>query len=75
MNFYYKGHHSRAMCSSCKAMRPTTFDYRDMPFSDGSGTVADVLVGVCQVCDQAIQIPAQSMAAISKSSAKATQSL
>ena len=75
MIFYYKGHHSRAMCSSCKAMRPTTFDYRDMPFSDGSGTVADVLVGVCQVCDEAIQIPAQSIAAISKSSPKATQSL
>ena len=28
MNFYYKGHHSRAMCSLCKAMRSTTF--RDM---------------------------------------------
>jgi len=37
-----------------------TFVYKDVPFRDGRGMVCDVLVGECDVCCDAIVIPAQS---------------
>jgi hypothetical protein len=42
----------------------TTFAYRDMPFRDGKGVVKDILVGVCDVCGDAVVIPAQSGPAV-----------
>lgn len=35
-----------------------------MPFSDGKGMADDVLVGVCDGCDEVVAIPAQSTPAI-----------
>lgn len=37
-----------------------TYLYRDLPLRDGSIVVKDVLVGVCDQCQEAIVIPAQS---------------
>ena len=37
-----------------------TFCVRDVPFSDGSGIVEQILVGVCDQCKRVIAIPAQS---------------
>jgi hypothetical protein len=37
-----------------------TYAYRDVPFRDGRGVAKDILVGVCDVCGDAIVIPAQS---------------
>jgi len=42
----------------------TTFLYRNVPFRDGQGVAENVLVGVCDVCGDAIIIPAQSTPAI-----------
>jgi len=42
----------------------TTFAYRDLPFRDGKGKATDILVGVCDVCGDAIVIPAQSTPAV-----------
>lgn len=37
-----------------------TFMYRDVPFRDGRGVVHDLLVGTCDICGDAIVIPAES---------------
>jgi len=34
--------------------------YKDLPFRDGRGGARHVLVGACDVCGDAIVIPAQS---------------
>jgi hypothetical protein len=60
-----EGDKSKAICSHCKKMVSTTFAYRDVPFSDGSGVVKNILVGVCDHCDLVVSIPAQSTPAIS----------
>lgn len=41
-----------------------TFVLQDVPFRDGRGVVPQILVGACEVCGDAIVIPAQSSAAI-----------
>ncbi|WP_367346705.1 hypothetical protein [Stenotrophomonas bentonitica] len=43
-----------------------TFVYKDVPFRDGLGVVNDVLVGACDVCGDAIIIPAQSTPKVSE---------
>ena len=58
------GDTSRAFCAVCNDVVPTTAALRDVPFSDGSGTVSDLLVGVCDHCDAVVSIPAQSIAQI-----------
>ena len=50
----------RALCSRCEGLVTTTFRRRDVPFSDGKGLARHILVGVCDVCDQVVAIPAQS---------------
>ncbi|GAC26076.1 hypothetical protein GMES_3801 [Paraglaciecola mesophila KMM 241] len=39
---------------------------RDVPFSDGSGTVKNALAGVCDSCNEVVLIPHQSTPAIKK---------
>ncbi len=75
MKFFSEGDRSKAICGVCKAARSTTLGYRDVPFSDGSGMVKDILVGVCDTCDQVAAIPAQSTPAISKARSKASESI
>lgn len=74
-NFYSEGDKSRAICESCAKLVTTTFGYRDVPFSDGTGTVKNILVGICDHCNTVASIPAQSTPAISKAREKATESL
>ena len=71
MQFFNEGDRSKAICSTCKKLSPTTFHYRDVPFSDGTGTVKNILAGVCDRCDSVISIPAQSTPAVSKAISKA----
>jgi hypothetical protein len=66
MKFYEAGDKSKAICESCKALVPTTFQYRDVAFDDGSGCVKDILVAVCDHCDTVVSIPAQSTPAIKR---------
>lgn len=46
---------SRAICS-CKGLVTTTFLYRDVPFSDKSGIVKNILVGVCDECSSVVSV-------------------
>ena len=59
MKFFVKGDKSKALCEKC-GLVSTTFDYRDVPFSDGSGVASDILVAECDVCHRVVAIPAQS---------------
>lgn len=67
MKLYKVGDKSKAICSHCKQMRAITFAERDVPLSSGKGTVKDVLVGACDVCDQVVSIPHQSVPRIKES--------
>jgi len=56
----------KAACSKCKSFEDVTFKLRDAPLSDGSGTVKNVLVGVCNTCDSIAVLPHQSVPAVQK---------
>jgi len=64
MKLYEEGEKSRAICSHCKQLVGTTFQRRDVPFSDGKGEVKNILAAVCTVCDRVVSVPAQSTPAI-----------
>ncbi len=61
---YEEGEKSKAICSSCQQIVTSAFARRDVPFSDGNGEVKNILVSVCDLCDQVVAIPAQSTPAI-----------
>jgi hypothetical protein len=63
-NLYQEGEKSKAICETCHQIVTTTFARRDVPFSDGNGEVKNILVSVCDHCDQVVAIPAQSTPAI-----------
>jgi hypothetical protein len=46
---------------------PTTFTPRDVPLSDGSGTVKNLLAATCDCCGSVVALPAQSAPAIAAS--------
>ncbi|WP_222863965.1 hypothetical protein [Pigmentiphaga aceris] len=75
MKIFQEGDQSRAVCSHCADLVVTTFRRRDVPFSDGSSVAKNILVGVCDVCDTTVSIPAQSTPAISKTRKEATASI
>ncbi|CAA7617203.1 conserved hypothetical protein [Magnetospirillum sp. LM-5] len=60
---YSPGESGRAICDQCGIVS-TTYQYRDVPFSDGRGLVKDILVGVCNCCGAVVAIPPQSTPAI-----------
>jgi hypothetical protein len=74
MKIFHEGHVERAVCDK-DGLVTATFRYRDVPFSDGSGLVRDLLVGVCDVCDEVILSPPQSIPAISAARKRATRSV
>lgn len=60
------GDAQKAVCEHCRSLEKTTFKLRDVPFSDGSGLVKNVLVGVCDKCDQVSILPHQSTPVVKK---------
>lgn len=75
MQFFNEGDRSKAFCTQCKTVGSTTFEYRDVPFSDGSGVVRDILAGVCDACGSVASVPAQSTPAIAKARSKASEAV
>jgi len=61
MKLYKAGEKSKAVCESCKHLRSTTFQERDVPLSSGKGLVPNVLVAVCDHCDHIVSVPQQSV--------------
>ena len=64
MKLIKAGEKGKAICEACAKVVGTTYVYRDIPFSNGSGLVNNVLAGVCDECDRVIVTPAQSTPAI-----------
>ncbi len=57
---------STAACQRCKTFVDVTYRLRDVPLSDGSDIVKDVLAGVCDICDNVCVLPHQSVPKVSK---------
>jgi hypothetical protein len=55
---HVEGDKSIAVCHECREVVDTTLKRRDVPFSDGSGVVRDILAAVCDVCGSVVAIPA-----------------
>lgn len=66
MKVYKVGDSQTVICEHCGARERATFKLRDVPFSNGSGTAKNALVGVCDCCDRVCVIPHQSTPAIGK---------
>ncbi|WDE04526.1 hypothetical protein SG34_024855 [Thalassomonas viridans] len=66
MKIFKVGDTQLAVCEACRSIKSMTFALRDVPFSDGSGIVKNVLVGVCDTCDYVIVTPQQSAPAIKR---------
>jgi hypothetical protein len=66
MKIYKVGDKQKAVCELCQSVTEATFLLRDVPFSDGSGIVKNVLAGVCDSCTEVVLIPHQSTPAIKK---------
>ncbi|MGK5063962.1 hypothetical protein [Janthinobacterium sp. LB3P112] len=73
--FLLVGAKGKAICEKCASVCSTTYRYRDVPFSDGKGLASNILVGVCDVCETVLSIPAQSTPKIRKDRNIATQSI
>lgn len=63
MKLHMPGEKGKAICESDGRVS-TTFRYRDVPFSDGSGVARKILAGVCDRCGKVVSIPPQSTPSI-----------
>lgn len=66
MKIFMVGDTQRIACNHCKSFEQITFQLRNVPFSDGSGVVKNVLAGVCDKCNTIAAMPQQSTPAIKK---------
>lgn len=66
MNIWKVDDKTKAACDTCGAFVGATYTLRDVPLSDGSDIVKDVLVGVCDRCDSVCVLPHQSVPRVSQ---------
>lgn len=66
MKIFKVGDSQKAICENCRSLESATFALRDVPFSDGSGVVKNVLAGVCDKCDGVSILPHQSTPVVKK---------
>jgi len=64
MKIFKVGDSQKAICEHCSSLETATFALRDVPFSDGTGVLKKILVGVCDKCDQVCLLPNQSAPAV-----------
>lgn len=74
MKLHYPGETGTAICEA-DGLVSTTYGYRDVPFSDGSGLARNILVGICDRCGETVALPPQSTPAIKAAREKATVAL
>lgn len=63
MIFIKEGEKGKALCENC-GLTTTTYKLTNLNFNDNSGTVKDLLAGVCDTCNHVVTIPAQSTSQI-----------
>jgi len=66
MNIWKVDDKSKAACANCGAFVDVTYALRDVPLSDESDIVKDVLVGVCDRCDSVCLLPHQSVPKVTR---------
>ncbi len=66
MKIYKVGDVEQAVCETCKSIKTAVFGLKNVPLSDNSSTVKNVLVGSCESCLEVIVIPHQSTPIINK---------
>ena len=66
MKIFKLGDSIKAPCEKCNGFENATFKLRNVPLSDGSGIVKDVLVGVCNKCDRVSILPHQSVSLVKR---------
>tara|TARA_R110002072_G_scaffold302924_1_gene489829 strand:- start:112 stop:705 length:594 start_codon:yes stop_codon:yes gene_type:complete len=66
MKILKEGDTKKVACNVCESFQDAIFRLRDVPFSDGSGLVKNVLVGVCDKCGSVALVPHQSTPLIKK---------
>ena len=66
MAHYEPGDKSRAVCEDCESVVNTTFMIRDVPFNDGIGLAKNILVAVCDCCNNTVAVPSQSVITIAE---------
>lgn len=59
MKIVKEGDKRQVVCSTC-GLTQATYTLTDIDFSDGSGSVKNVLAGVCDHCQQVVSLPKQS---------------
>ena len=60
------GDTKKAICTQCQSLQKVIFQLRDVPFSDNSGVVKNVLAGICDNCDSVAVLPHQSTPAVKR---------
>ncbi|MEA1933473.1 MAG: hypothetical protein U9N60_03470 [Thermodesulfobacteriota bacterium] len=75
MDILKVGDQEKAACDNCAAFVTATYKLRDVPFSDGSGIVKQVLVGVCEQCDNVCVLPHQSTPVVKRALEKQRKSV
>jgi hypothetical protein len=63
MKIVKEGDKRQVVCPKC-GLSHATYALRDIDFSDNSGTVKNVLAGVCDSCNEVVSIPKQSTAKV-----------
>lgn len=61
MRLLREGYRRKAICPACERRVNTHYEYRTVHLEQTGVDVENVLVGVCDVCDRTVSIPAQSM--------------
>jgi hypothetical protein len=59
-----EGETIRSICNHCEEMRESVFRIRNLSMCDGRYTIKDIMVSVCNTCDNITGIPAQSTPSI-----------
>lgn len=71
MKLFRVGDTQKAACEKCEEFVDATFKLQDVPLSDNSTIVENVLVGVCNQCDSVIVLPQQETHLVKATIAKA----
>ena len=74
MKLLASGDTAAAICDR-DGMVMASYQYRDVPFSEGHGLAKDILAGVCPACDRVIITPPQSTPAIHRARREALRSM
>ncbi len=60
MRILREGQRRRAICPNCEGIVEIRYEYRTIHLEESDLDVENVLVGVCEACDDVVSIPAQS---------------